>query len=69
MSRGQDDRLHPAQIEAYRRMTPRQKLDQAMAMYWQARRLKASYLRQLHPNWSEAQIEARVREIFLLATT
>jgi len=50
-------------------MTPRQKLDQAMSMYWQARSLKASYLRQLHPDWSDAQIEARVREIFLLATT
>lgn len=63
------DELHPAQIAAYRRMTPRQKLDQAMAMYWQARALKASFLRQQHPDWSEEAIQARVREIFLLATT
>lgn len=37
----QDEALHPAQIAAYRRMTPRQKLDQALALYWSARALKA----------------------------
>jgi hypothetical protein len=61
--------LHPAQIAAYRRMTPEQKLAQASALYWQARALKAAWLRTQHPMWSEAEIEARVREIFLLATT
>ena len=64
-----DESLHPAQIAAYRRMTDREKLDQAMAMYWSARALKASHLRQLHPDWSDEAIEAEVREIFLLATT
>lgn len=68
MDRRHDD-LHPAQIAAYRRMTPRQKLDQAMAMYWQARALKADFLRQQHPEWTEDEVQARVREIFLLATT
>jgi len=61
--------LHPAQIAAYRRMTPQQKIAQAQAMYWQARALKASHLRAQHPDWSDEAIEARVREIFLLATT
>jgi hypothetical protein len=64
-----DTPLHPAQIAAYRRMTPAQKLAQAEAMYWQARALKADFLRRQHPDWSEAMIQARVREIFLLATT
>lgn len=64
-----DEPLHPAQITAYRRMTPRRKIEQAQAMYWAARRLKAEFLRQQHPDWSEERIEARVREIFLLATT
>lgn len=70
MTGGPDDEgLHPAQIAAYRRMSDRQKLDQMMAMYWSARALKASHLRSLHPDWSDEAIEARVREIFLLATT
>ncbi len=64
-----DAPLHPAQIAAYRRMTPHEKLAQSEAMYWQARALKASWLRARHPDWSEEAIEARVREIFLLATT
>jgi hypothetical protein len=64
-----DDELHPAQIAAYRRMTPQQKLNQAIAMYWSARRLKADFLRQQHPDWTEAEVQAAVREIFLLATT
>ncbi len=61
--------LHPAQIAAYRCMTPHEKLAQAVAMYWQARALKANWLRARHPDWSEEAIEGRVREIFLLATT
>jgi hypothetical protein len=61
--------LHPAQIAAYRRMTPEQKIAQSMAMYWQARALKAAWLRERFPDWSEADVQAKVREIFLLATT
>jgi len=64
-----DEPLHPAQIAAYRRMSAQQKIEQALALYWAARKLKADALRMQHPDWSEAQIEARVREIFLLATT
>jgi len=61
--------LHPAQIAAYRRMTPAQKLALANDLYWQARALKAAWLRARHPSWTEDAIDARVREIFLLATT
>jgi len=61
--------LLPAQIEAYRRMTPEQKLARATMMYHAARALKADYLRGRHPDWSEEEIAAKVREIFLLATT
>jgi len=64
-----DEPLHPAQVDAYRRMTPQQKLDQSLAMYWMARKLKADYLRRQHPDWTTEAVEARVREIFLLATT
>jgi len=68
-TRDAEHTLHPAQIAAYRRMTPEQKIAQAMAMYWQARALKAAWLRERFPDWSEEAIEAKVREIFLLATT
>lgn len=61
--------LHPAQIAAYRRMTPMQKLERATMMYYAARALKADHLRRRHPDWSEEEIAAKVREIFLLATT
>jgi hypothetical protein len=68
-TRDADHTLHPAQVAAYRRMTSEQKLAQLNAMYWQARALKAAFLREQHPDWSEEAIQARVKEIFLLATT
>lgn len=64
-----DDTLHPAQIAAFRRMSPAEKLDLAMSLYWTARTLKADWLRQQHPDWTEDEVQAKVREIFLLATT
>lgn len=68
-TRDADHTLHPAQIAAYRRMTTEQKLAQLNAMSWQARALKASFLRERYPDWSEEAIHAKVKEIFLLATT
>ena len=44
--------LHPAQIEAYRRMTPAQKLEIAFQLWRAARALKAASLRSEHPDWS-----------------
>lgn len=45
------------------------KIAQSMAMYWQARALKAAWLHERFPDWSEADVQAKVREIFLLATS
>jgi hypothetical protein len=64
-----NDTLHPAQVAAFRRMSAAQKLDLAMSLYWTARNLKADWLRQRHPDWTEAEVQAKVKEIFLLATT
>ncbi len=64
-----DDALQPAPIAAYRRMNPAEKLAQLHALYWSARALKADWVRQRHPEWSEAQVEAQVAELFLIATT
>jgi len=61
--------LHPKQIEAFRAMTPARKLEVAMQLYWSARRLKAAWLRKIHPEWREERVEDEVRRIFLHART
>lgn len=64
-----DDAPDPLQIAIYRRMTPAQKFAQAQALYWSARALKEAAVRQQHPDWSDDEVKAHVRTIFLLATT
>lgn len=59
--------LTPEYIETLRRMSGEQKLKTAFQLYRGARRLKAARLRQEHPDWSEEQVQARVREIFMYA--
>ena len=48
-------------------MTPEQKLKVAMDLYRSARELKAAGLRSQHPDWSESEVQEKVREIFLYA--
>ena len=52
--------------EIIARMTPAQKLQASMRLYWSARALEAAYLRAEHPDWSEQEIAAAVRKAFLL---
>jgi len=61
--------LSPEYIATLRRMTGAQKLRAAFGLYWSARKLKAARLRQQHPDWSEAQIQQQVKEIFMHAVT
>ena len=61
--------LTPEYIATLRRMTGAQKLRTAFQMYWGARRLKAARLRQQHPDWTEEQVQQRVKEIFMYAVT
>jgi hypothetical protein len=61
--------LTPEYVATLRRMTGAQKLRAASALYWFARRLKAAAIREQHPEWSEEQVQRRVREIFLRVTT
>jgi hypothetical protein len=63
------DRPSPEQIARYRAMTPAERWRQAEALYWTARRLRASQERALHPAWSEAEVQAQVRRVFLRAGT
>jgi hypothetical protein len=50
-------------------MTPGQKLQLFSDLYHAARKLKTAAIRQQHPDWSEAEISGKVREIFLYART
>ena len=50
-------------------MNPEKKLELSLQLYYSARELKRSWLKQQHPDWSEAVTEAKVREIFLYART
>ena len=52
------------QIEGYRAMTPGRKLELAAGLRQFAWEIKASGLRRSHPEWSEAEVQAAVREIF-----
>jgi hypothetical protein len=61
--------LTPEYVAMLRRLSGQQKLRTAFAMYWSARALKAAGLRSQFPNWSEEQVQQKVKEIFLHATT
>ncbi len=61
--------LSPEYIAVLRRMTGEQKLRAAFRLYWGARKIKAARLRQQHPDWTEEQIQQRVKEIFMHAVT
>jgi len=61
--------LSPEQLEALRHLTPEERYRASRQMYWALRRHKAAFLRSLHTDWSDAEIEAEVRRIFLNART
>lgn len=63
------DRPSPEQLARYRAMTPAQRWEQAMRLYWMARRLREAQERALHPDWTDEQVVAHVRRIFLHAST
>jgi hypothetical protein len=56
-----------AQRQAFRKMTPEQRIRAAFQLYWSAREVKRAGLRALRPELSEAEIDAKVRECFLYA--
>ncbi len=55
------------QDEILRQMTPQQKLDLSMSLYYSARELKTAWIHQLHQDWSDQQVAEAVREIFVNA--
>ena len=61
--------LTPEYVAQLRTMSGEQKLKTAFAMYWSARKLKAAFIRQQHPDWTEEAVQQRVKEIFMYAVT
>ena len=59
-----DDQPSPEQIALYRRMTSGRRLEVAEQLYWSARRMKSAWLKSLHPDWMDAQVEAEVTRVF-----
>jgi hypothetical protein len=57
------------QKEIFRKMTGGQKLHLSMRLYWSARRLKAAWLHQQHPDWTEEHVQKEVTEVFKHART
>jgi len=62
---GKTPDLHPAQIEAYRRMSPQEKLRLIGRTFWDAWRIKAAGLKSQHPDWTDERIADETRRIFL----
>lgn len=63
------EETHPVQQEIFRNMSPEDKLNMSLSLYWSARKLKAAALKSQYPGWSEEKIEKKVKEIFMYATT
>jgi hypothetical protein len=55
------------QRERFRAMTPGERIQAGMQLFWFARRLKEASLRAAHPELSAAEIQARVKAAFLCA--
>ena len=64
-----DEQPGAEQIAALRAMSGQERLRLAESLYWSARRLKAAGVRAQHPDWTEAQINEQVRQIYLHART
>ena len=50
-------------------MTPEKKLQLMQQLYYTAWELKAAALREMNPQWSEGEIQAKVKEVFIYAGT
>lgn len=53
------------QRKRIRQMTPFERLEASASLYQLAWEIKKAGLRAAHPDWTEEQVEARTRRIFL----
>jgi hypothetical protein len=61
--------MHPEQKKSFKAMTPGQKLQLALDLYYSAKKLKAAGLQNQHPDWTVDTVRQKVRDIFLYART
>ena len=61
--------LHPMQVEIFRNMDPEQKWNLTVQLIRSVRELKAAFLREQHPDWTEEDVQKELRNIFLRGTT
>ena len=61
--------MHPEQQKIFKSMSPEKKLELASRLYDSAKELKSASIRQQHPSWTEKEVEKKVREIFLYASS
>jgi hypothetical protein len=61
--------MDPLQKQIFQSMTPEEKLRNALRLYRSAWQLKTAALRHEHPDWTEEEIQKKVRETFLYAGT
>lgn len=61
--------LHPLQLEAFKRMTPAEKLRMVCTLYHAGIRLRVAGLRLVHPDWSDERLEMEARRSLLYAGT
>jgi len=52
------------QNEILRNMTATQKIRLALNLYYSAWKLKSAWLKEIHKDWSDVQIEQEVKRIF-----
>ena len=61
--------MHPEQKKSFQTMTPEQKLQLALDLYYSAKKLKVAGLQNQHPDWPIDAIRQKVRDIFMYART
>jgi hypothetical protein len=61
--------MHPEQVRIFRAMPPSKKLELAANFHFAARQLKTQSLRMQHPDWTDEQLQQKVRELFLYAAS
>jgi hypothetical protein len=62
-----DEETGPEQQAIFRAMTPSQRWQAAVDLYWSARRLKTAFVRSQHPDWTDERVDALVRNVFFHA--
>lgn len=57
-----DEKIHPKQLEGFRRMTPAQKLRMVADLYEAGIQLRVAGLRMAHPDWPPERLDRHARE-------